>query len=102
MKITLINATNKLSCDGSNLISALLKQAGHSVKNVLLAKQRDFPYRQDEIEQLHEIVKGTDLVMIAVYTSFAHRAIQVTEFVHKKYPGMKVIWGGLTASQRRN
>ena len=94
MKITLINATNKLSCDGSNLISALLKQAGHSVKNVLLAKQRDIPYRQDEIEQLHEIVKGTDLVMIAVYTSFAHRAIQVTEFVHKKYPGMKVIWGG--------
>lgn len=94
MKITLINATNRLSCDGSNLISALLKQAGHSVKNVLLAKQRDFPYRQDEIGQLHEIVKGTDLIMIAVYSSFVYRAIQVTEFVRKKYPGMKVIWGG--------
>lgn len=94
MKITLINTTKRLSCDGSHLISALLKRAGHSVKNVLLAKQKDFPYRQDELDQLHEIVKETDLVMIAVYSSFANWAIQVTEFVHKKYPRMKVIWGG--------
>jgi radical SAM superfamily enzyme YgiQ (UPF0313 family) len=94
MKITLVNTAKRLSCDGSHLISALLKQAGHSVKNVLLAKQREFPYRQDELDQLHEIVKETDLVMIAVYSSFANRAIQVTEFVRKKYPGMKVIWGG--------
>lgn len=94
MKIALINTTWRLSCDGSHLISALLKRAGHVVKNVLLAKQPSIPYRQDEIDQLHEIVKGADLVMIAVYSNFADRAIQVTEFVHKKYPGMKVIWGG--------
>ncbi len=94
MKITLINTAWRFSCDGSHLISALLKQAGHTVKNVLLARQPNIPYRQDEIDQLHEIVKGTDLVMIAVYSSFANRAIQVTEFVRKKYPGMKVIWGG--------
>lgn len=94
MKITLINTAWRLSCDGSHLISALLKQAGHSVKNVLLARQPNIPYRQDEIDQLHEIVKETDIVMVAVYSSFADRAIQVTEFVRKKYPGMKVIWGG--------
>lgn len=94
MKITLVNSTGRLASDGSLLISALLKRAGHSVKNVLLAKPRDLPYRQGEIGLLHEIVKDSDLVMIAVYSSFANRAIQVTEFIHKKYPGMKVIWGG--------
>ncbi|MBE7444486.1 MAG: B12-binding domain-containing radical SAM protein [Planctomycetia bacterium] len=94
MKITLINSTNVFACDGSHLISALLKRAGHSVRNVLLSRHRRLPYRPDEIEQLHEIVKETDLVMIAVYSSYADRAIQVTEFIRKKYPGMKVIWGG--------
>lgn len=94
MKITLINTGWRFSCDGSHLISALLKRAGHPVRNVLLARPPNIPYRQDEIDQLHEIVKGTDLVMIAVYSSFADRAIQVSGFVRKKYPGMKVIWGG--------
>ncbi len=103
MKITLINTTIAISNDGAHLISALLKRAGHTVKNVQLARRRqNLRYEPSEFEQLHEIIKDTELVMVAVYSSYAIHAVQVTDFIHKKYHGMKVIWGGLTAFQRRN
>ena len=99
MKITLINTTNLISNDGAHLISALLKRAGHTVKNVQLSRRRqiNLRYEPSEFEQLNEIIKDTELVMVAVYSSYAIHAIQVTDFIHKKYPGMKVIWGGRTA-----
>ncbi len=82
------------SAQGSRLISALLKRASHSVKLVFLTKYDPFTYSRAEIEQLHEILKDIDLVMVAVFSTCARLAVQVTDFVHKKYPGMKVIWGG--------
>lgn len=94
MNIALINVSGKLSSEGSRLISSLLKRAGHSVKMVFLARLNPVLYEPEEIEQLHEILDHVDLAMIAVYSHFAIRAIQVTEFIHKKYPGLKVIWGG--------
>lgn len=94
MRIALINVSGRLSSDGSRLISALLKRAGHSIKTVFLSRQNPLPYEPNEIEQLHEILNDVDLVMVAVYSTFVIRAVQITEFVHKKYPGMKVIWGG--------
>lgn len=94
MRIALFNTLGIVSCDGSRLISSLLKRAGHSVKNVVLALRENLTYEPHELDRLHEILKSCDLVMIAVYTSYVIKAIQITEFVHKKYPGMKVIWGG--------
>ena len=32
--------------------------------------------------------------MVAVYTAAAEFAARLTEFIHQKYPGMKVVWGG--------
>jgi len=94
MKVTLINVSARMSSDGSRLICALLKQADHSVKSVFLARPEPLSYEQEELAQLDDILKNTDLVMIAVYSSYAIRAVQVTEFIRKNYPGMKVIWGG--------
>ena len=94
MKIAVINVSSILTSDGSRLIAALLKQAKHDVKGVFLARSEPLIYKSDELEQLDETLKDRDLIMIAVYSNYAIRAIQVTEFVHKKYPGMKVIWGG--------
>jgi anaerobic magnesium-protoporphyrin IX monomethyl ester cyclase len=94
MNIALINVSGRLSSDGSRLISALLKRANHQVKSVFLARPEPLDYEPDELEPLKEILKKSDLVMIAVYSGYAVRAVQVTEFVNKTYPGMKVIWGG--------
>jgi anaerobic magnesium-protoporphyrin IX monomethyl ester cyclase len=94
MNIALFNVSGRLSSDGSRLISALLKRAGHRVKTIFLARPEPIEYGLDELERLDEIVRSVDLVMVAVYSSYAFRAVQITEFVHTRYPGMKVIWGG--------
>lgn len=94
MKIVLINISGRLSSDGSRLISGLLKRAGHQVIGVFLSRTEPLDYEPDELEALGEILKGTELVMIAVHSSYAVRAVQITEFVHRKFPGIKVIWGG--------
>ena len=94
MKIVLLNVSGRQSSDGSRLISALLKRAGHHVKCVFLSRTQPLDYEPDELEPLGEIINEAELVMIAVHSSYAIRAVQVTEFVHKKFPGIKVIWGG--------
>ncbi len=83
-----------MSSDGSRLISALLKRAGHTVKTIFLSRTASSIYEADELRRLHHILNDTDLVMIAVYSSYVTRAILVTEFIHAEYPGLKVIWGG--------
>lgn len=94
MKITLFNVNGRLSNDGSRLISAILKKAGHSVKMVFLTKVPHQVYEPHEIEYLQEILRDTELVMISVYSTFFIRAVRITEFVRRRYPGLKVIWGG--------
>ena len=94
MKIALFSVSGRLSSDGSRLISALLKQAGHSVKSVFLARPEPLEYEPEELNQLDGILSESDLVMIAVYSSYAIRAVQITKYVHLNYQGIKVIWGG--------
>ena len=83
-----------MSSDGSRLISSLLKRAGHSVTSVFLARPEPVDYLPSELECLDEILKETDLLLIAVYSSYAIRARQLTDYVRTKYPGLMVIWGG--------
>lgn len=94
MRIVLINVSGRQSSDGSRLISALLKQAGHEVKCVFLSRPEPLDYQHHELEPMCELLKDADIVMVAVWSSYAIRAVQVTQFVRKKFPGMKVIWGG--------
>lgn len=94
MRITLFNLSARLSSDGSRLIAALLKRAGHKVTSVYLARSEPMFYSTAELECLDDILKHSDLVMIGVYSLYAARAAQITEFVHNRYPGLKVIWGG--------
>ncbi len=93
MKIALISFW-KLSSDGSRLLSALLKREGHSVKSIFLVRRAVLDYDNEELNQMDEILKSVDLVMMAVYSQFAFRALRVTEFIRKNYPGLKIIWGG--------
>jgi radical SAM superfamily enzyme YgiQ (UPF0313 family) len=96
MKIALFNVTRKFSSDGCLLIFTLLRNAGHSVKLIFLTRhlRRHSDYGPSEFEQLHEILKDVDLVMISLYSQFFHRAKLISEFVHENYPDLKVIWGG--------
>ncbi len=93
MEITLISVSGRLACDGSRLVSSLLKRAGHQVKNVYLAR-REPEYELTELERLNEILENTDLVMVAVYSNYLGRAIRITNLIHQRFPGLKVVWGG--------
>ena len=51
-------------------------------------------YLPNELKALDETLRKTDLLLIGVYSSYAIRARQLTDYVRKKYPGLMVIWGG--------
>jgi anaerobic magnesium-protoporphyrin IX monomethyl ester cyclase len=94
VNILFVNTSERLSSDGSRLISALLKRAGHSVKSVFMTGFKPIPQEIEEFEQLNELLKDSELVMIAVYSTYAHRSTRITKFIRERYPGLKVIWGG--------
>ena len=93
MEISLISVSGRLACDGSRLISSLLKRAGHTVKNIYFARVEP-DYEQSELERLSEILQDTNLVMLSVYSNYFGRAIRITNYVHQKFPDVKVVWGG--------
>ncbi len=94
MRITIFNLSARLSSDGSRLIAALLKRDKHAVTSIYTARSEPLYYSSAELASLDGILKQSDLVMIGVYSIYAARAAQITEFVHSRYPGLKVIWGG--------
>jgi len=94
MNIVLVNLSSTMSSDGSRLISALLKREGYSVVNIFLARSNPFNYEEEELSLLDPVLRGTHLVMLGVYSSYVLRAIQITEYVKKNYPGVLVVWGG--------
>jgi len=83
-----------MSSDGSRLISALLKRANHQVKSVFYARRE--PHQSDEydLNELSSLLVESNLVLVAVYSRYVVRAIQLTDYIHKNYPDKLVIWGG--------
>ena len=94
MNITLFNLSKTTSSDGSRLISALLKRAGHDVQTVFLSRSASIPVGASELLQLHALLDNTELVMVALYSGYTKPAIQISNYIHKKYPDLKIIWGG--------
>ena len=93
MKIILINLSSKISSDGSRLISALLKRAGYPVINIFKAGSEPFD-GESELELLNPLLDKAQMVLIGVYSSYVLCAIQLTEYIHKNFPDVKVVWGG--------
>jgi len=95
MKIGLVNVTGHVQTgDGSRLISALLKRDGHRVTSVYLSRTEPLSYGRDELAQLDGIFGDADAVMMGVYSAYALRAAQVSDYVHERWPGRLVFWGG--------
>ena len=83
-----------MSSDGSRLISALLKQSGYSVTNIFLARSNPFNYEKSELMMLNPILETTQLVLIGVYSSYVLRAIDITKYIKRTFPEIKIVWGG--------
>jgi anaerobic magnesium-protoporphyrin IX monomethyl ester cyclase len=92
--VTLVNVTGRLSTDGARLVSALLKRAGHEVRNVALTRVNPLLYERAELEKLNQVLEGAGAFLLSVYSSYAIRAAQVTDWMHRCFPGVPVFWGG--------
>ena len=94
LEIAFINVCGIGSGDGTRLLVSVLKKAGHKVKSIFLVDFDSVELTEEQIGGLDEIVQAVDIVMISLFSHYAIRAVQITEYIHKKYPGMMVIWGG--------
>ncbi len=94
MNVALINVSGRLSTDGSRLVSALLKRRGDAVTSLFFSRREPMLYETRELELLEGILRPADIVMVSVYSSYAERARQVTDFIHERFPRTKVFWGG--------
>jgi anaerobic magnesium-protoporphyrin IX monomethyl ester cyclase len=92
--VTLVNVSGRLSTDGARLISALLKRAGHEVRNVALTRVDPLRYEEDELALLDPLLEGAGAFLLSVYSSYAVRAAQVSDWMHRCHPNVPVIWGG--------
>ena len=94
MKVLIINVSGRLASDGSRLISALLRRDGHQVSLVFMSRPSPMLYAEEELAALDPLLRQADVAMLSVYSSYAVRAIQLTDHIHARYTGMPVIWGG--------
>jgi radical SAM superfamily enzyme YgiQ (UPF0313 family) len=53
-----------------------------------------YPLEINEVEKLHDVVKNSELVLMAVYSGYGQRTVQITNFIRQNYPDLKIIWGG--------
>jgi len=83
-----------MSSDGSRLISALLKRANHHVKCVFFARREPHDHEEPDLSELVPLLEKSELVLVAVYSRYVIRAIELTNYIHKNYPKKLVIWGG--------
>lgn len=92
MRITMFDYTGDVAMYSVRLLTALLKQHGHTVRLVFVAP--DHPIDERSRDALRYLLDDTDLAMMSVYSAFLGQTIRVTELIHRHYPDVPVIWGG--------
>lgn len=106
MEVTLISPYPDITAFGIRTMSAYLKQHGHKTRmiflpdpfgdNLMIGVQR---YRDNVLEEVVELCRGSDLIGITLMTNFFDNAVQVTTALKKKL-SVPVIWGGVHATIR--
>lgn len=98
MRVCLFNFCDELSGEGSRLIAACLKQAGHQVTQFFLPFYGTAPI---EITPEIEAVLGEhDFFALSLYSCYEDRAIDVTKYLRARFPGKTIMWGGIHPSAR--
>ncbi len=109
MKITLITPTPPdISSFDVRALSAYIRAKGHQSRVVflpgsigLLKAGEDvvYEYTQQLLDQLVELVDGSDAVGLSFMTNYFDRALQITEHLRKKI-AIPIIWGGVHPSSK--
>lgn len=106
MKVTLISPYPDVTAIGVRILSACLREAGHSTQLIML---RD-PFGDDVIpgavhysnkvlEQLAELCRGSELIGISLMTNFFYNAVEITQGLRRTL-STPIVWGGVHATIR--
>lgn len=93
MKLAIFNFNDELSGEGSRIISAVLKRAGHDVIMVFMPYYGTEPISHID-EALRAQLADRDMFMVSLYSCYEDRAREVTRFLKVTY-GKPVVWGGV-------
>jgi len=98
LNVAFINVNYECSAEGSRIISAVLKRAGHRVRMIFLTKHAGAEFEPKDLKDLPDLLKGFDVVLMSFMSDTFLRALQVTQFIRKTYPKLPVVWGGVHAT----
>jgi len=94
MKITLISPYSDLQAFGIRTISACLKQEGHDVHLLFLAKYFTERYGIKTLNEIVKLSKESHLIGISLMTNYFDSAVQITQKLKENYD-IPILWGGI-------
>jgi len=102
MKITLISTSTYPSDQGIRTISAVLKKAGYEVKLVFMSLSEDYSknYTDEELKQLENLCKDSQLIGINSFASTAPRAKRIIGYLkyNPSTSNIPIVYGGVHAT----
>lgn len=98
MNVCLFNFCDELSGEGSRLVAACLKQAGHKVVQFFLPFYGTAPI--EITPEIEAILARQDLFAVSLYSCYEDRAIDVTRYLRARFPQKKIMWGGIHPTAR--
>jgi len=99
MNISLISTSTCPSDQGIRTISSVLKKAGHSVKIIFMTLSEDYSknYSTNELIQLRNVCKDSQLIGINSFASTSKRASQIIRLLKKSF-NVPIVYGGVHAT----
>jgi radical SAM superfamily enzyme YgiQ (UPF0313 family) len=94
MKLTLISLSPDIRTFGIRTLSACLKREGHNVQVIFLTNDFWNSYKDQTLNELVQVLRGSDLIGVSVMTNFFDNAVQITRRLKQDLP-VPVIWGGI-------
>lgn len=98
MKVGMFNFCDEVSGEGSKVIAACLKKAGHHVVQFFLPFYGTAPI--EITKDMESILAEQDIFALSLYSCYEDRAIDVTRWLRAKYPDTKIMWGGIHPTAR--
>ncbi len=95
MRVALIHTDSDPWALGMRSVSAVLKEAGHPTRIILMGSSERF-YSQQVLEEAKEIAKDSDIIGISCVSRGSEKARQVIE--HLRPLGKLIVWGGIHAT----